>query len=51
MFPDIKDQPWFSLAEQASKEADGAKLSLLVQQRCSAIDERNRRPSVGEWEN
>jgi hypothetical protein len=48
-----KDQRWYSIAEQASKEMDGAKLSLLVQQLCSALDERSNKPgaSVSEWGN
>jgi hypothetical protein len=41
MFPGMKDQQWQSIAEQASKEMDGAKLSLLVEQLCSALDERS----------
>ena len=42
MFPDMKDQQWRSIAEQASKEMDSAKLSLLVEQLCAAMDERKR---------
>ena len=47
MFPDMKDQQWRSIAEQASKEMDSAKLSLLVEQLCAAMDERNKRPGDG----
>jgi hypothetical protein len=42
MFPDMKDQQWKSIAEQACKEMDGAKLSILVEQLCSALDERSK---------
>jgi hypothetical protein len=44
MSPDIKDQQWQSIAEQASKEMDGAKLSVLVEQLCAAMDERSKGP-------
>ena len=44
MSPNPKDQRWYSIAEQASKEMDGATLSLLVQQLCSALDERSNKP-------
>jgi hypothetical protein len=45
MAPNPRDQKWHSLAEQASKEMDGAKLSLLVGQLCSALDERGKSPA------
>ncbi len=40
MAPNPKDQKWYSLAEQASTEMDSAKLTILVAQLCSALDER-----------
>lgn len=42
MAPQITDQKWYSIAEQASKEMDSAKLMVLVAQLCSALDERDR---------
>jgi hypothetical protein len=41
---DRKDGDWQSIAEQASKEMDGAKLTILVAQLCRALDERDKRP-------
>jgi hypothetical protein len=38
--PNPKDQKWFSLAEQTSTETDQAKLIILVNQLCAALDER-----------
>jgi hypothetical protein len=40
MAPNARDQNWYSIAEQASKETDSAKLTILVAQLCSALDER-----------
>jgi hypothetical protein len=40
MAPNPKDQKWYSLAEQASKEMDTAKLMTLVRQLCAALNER-----------
>jgi hypothetical protein len=40
MAPNPKDQKWYSLAEQASTEMDHAKLLILVNQLCAALDER-----------
>ena len=40
MAPDPRDQKWYSIAEQASKETDSAKLMILVDQLCRALDER-----------
>ena len=34
------DRLWCSIAEQASKETDPAKLTILVEQLCRALDER-----------
>lgn len=44
MAPDPRDQKWYSIAEQASKETDPAKLQILVTQLCSALDERMTPP-------
>jgi hypothetical protein len=40
MAPDPRDQKWYSLAEQASTEADPKKLGSLISQLCDALDER-----------
>ena len=40
------DPNWHSIAEQASTEADPAKLSALVDQLCASIDERHKVPQV-----
>jgi hypothetical protein len=40
MAPHPRDQKWCSIAEQVSKEMDSAKLTTLVSQLCSALDER-----------
>jgi hypothetical protein len=40
MAPNPKDQKWYSLAEQASKEMNQTKLMSLVAQLCDALDER-----------
>ena len=37
-----KDQAWRDIAEQASKEMDGAKLTILIAQLCSTFDDRNK---------
>jgi hypothetical protein len=37
-----EDRAWLSIAEQASKEMNPAKLMTLVQQLCSALDNRNK---------
>jgi hypothetical protein len=39
MAPQITDQKWYSVAEQASKETDSENLTNLVAQLCSALDE------------
>jgi hypothetical protein len=41
MTPNPKDQGWYGIAEEASKEMDGAKLTILVAQLCSALDDRD----------
>ena len=47
MAPHPGDGDWRSIAEQASKETDPAKLMNLVSQLCRALDERNARP---QWQ-
>jgi hypothetical protein len=42
MAPNPRDQEWYSIAEQASKEMDLMKLSVLVARLCSALDERTK---------
>jgi hypothetical protein len=37
------DGDWRSIAEQASKEMDSAKLSLLVEKLCCALDSQQKR--------
>jgi hypothetical protein len=44
MDTDRRDVNWQSIAEQVSKEMDGAKLTILVAQLCQAFDERGKRP-------
>jgi hypothetical protein len=44
MSHDSEEQPWFSIAEQASKEMDPGKLTLLVEQLCVALDKRGKEP-------
>ena len=39
MASDPRDQKWYSIAEQASKEKDPQKLTILVDQLCGALDE------------
>lgn len=40
----LKDEGWQSIAERASKEMDSAKLMILVEKLCYALDgERTRR--------
>ena len=44
---DPREKQWLSIAEQASKETDAAKLSLLVEQLCAALDdERSKAPML-----
>ena len=40
MAPNPRDQKWYSIAEQASKETDPQKLTVLVSQLCGVLDER-----------
>ena len=51
MVPDPKDRQWYSIAEQASKETDSAKLTILVAQLCSALDERGKPPTPSKYSN
>jgi hypothetical protein len=46
MAPQITDQQWYPIAEQVSKEMDSAKLTILVAQLCSALDERGKPPAL-----
>jgi hypothetical protein len=46
MAPDPRDQKWYSIAEQASKETDSAKLRTLVAELCSALDDRGNLPAL-----
>jgi hypothetical protein len=46
MATDPEDQEWYSIAEQASKEMDLAKLARLVSQLCGALDKRVRDHSL-----
>jgi hypothetical protein len=46
MAPQVTDQKWYSIAEQASKEMDSAKLTILVDQLCSALDECEKLPAL-----
>jgi hypothetical protein len=43
-----RDQQWYSLAEQVSKETDSEKLAKLVVQLCNALDEQMKPPAVEE---
>lgn len=42
MAPTPEDERWLSLATQASKEIDEKKLTILVKQLCSALDDRHK---------
>jgi hypothetical protein len=44
MAPIPEDRDWRSIAAQASKEMDEDRLLVLVNQLCSAFDERHKRP-------
>jgi hypothetical protein len=46
MAPLVTDQKWYSIAEQASKEMDSAKLTILVDQLCSALDKCETLPAL-----
>jgi hypothetical protein len=44
MAPSPKDQEWYYLAEQASKEMNPEKLWRLISQLCQALEKRQARP-------
>jgi hypothetical protein len=46
MAPNPRDREWYSIAEKVSKEMDSAKLTILVDQLCSAMDEREKPPAL-----
>jgi len=43
----LGDKDWRTIAEKASKEMDPEKLTILIAQLCSALDERKARP---QWQ-
>ena len=43
----LGDRDWRTIAEKASKEMDPEKLTILIAQLCSALDERKARP---QWQ-
>ena len=46
MAPQSTDQEWRSIAEQVSKEMDSAKLTILIDRLCRALDEHHKVPRV-----
>jgi hypothetical protein len=46
MTPHLGDGDWQSIAEQASKEMDPAKLTILVEKLCHALEGKRRDVSV-----
>ncbi len=46
MAPQSTDQQWRAIAEQVSKEIDSAKLTILVDRLCRALDEHHKSPLV-----
>ena len=47
MAPTVQTSEWKILAEQASVEMDGAKLAVIVNKLCAALDARSqRKPSI-----
>jgi hypothetical protein len=44
MGPQARDQQWRAIAEQVSKEMDSAKLTILVDRLCRALDEHQKSP-------
>jgi hypothetical protein len=42
MTPHLGDGDWLSIAEQASKEMDPAKLTILVEKLCCALEGERR---------
>jgi hypothetical protein len=45
MAPHLGDGDWQSIAEQASKEMDPAKLTILVEKLCRALDGERKHKS------
>jgi hypothetical protein len=43
----LTHRDWRTIAEKASKEMDPEKLTILIAQLCSALDERKARP---QWQ-
>jgi hypothetical protein len=43
------NEDWRSIAEEASKEMDPARLTVLVGKLCRALDERNERKSPMQY--
>jgi hypothetical protein len=49
MVPHLGDEDWRSIAEQASRETDPAKLTILVEKLCCALDgERKEKSRLAE---
>jgi hypothetical protein len=46
MAPNIGDGDWQSIAEQTSKETDPAKLMILVEKLCCALEGERREKSL-----
>ena len=42
MITEFQDRQWISIAEQVSVETDFAKLAILVEQLCCALDGRKK---------
>jgi hypothetical protein len=45
MTPHLGDEDWRSIAEQTSKEMDSAKLTILVEKLCRALEGERREKS------
>jgi hypothetical protein len=43
----LGDKDWRTIADKAGKEMDPEKLTILIAQLCSALDERKARP---QWQ-
>ena len=46
MAPKITNPEWYSIAARASREMDPAKLTILVAELCSALDEYRKTPAL-----
>jgi hypothetical protein len=46
-----KDQEWYSIAEQITREMDSAKLGILVLKLCAALDRRTKPQTAGAHSN